>query len=141
MKTEFEKEGFSISTDKSKLQLNVIHGYLKRSYWAKDIEFEIVKKSVENSFCFGVYHNETQIGFARLITDYSRFAYLADVFILEEFRGKGLSKWLMKKIIDAPELKTVKGWLLKTSDAHGLYKKFGFVSPKSPEKIMEFSRK
>ena len=97
MKTEFEKEGFSISTDKSKLQLNVIHGYLKRSYWAKDIEFEIVKKSVENSFCFGVYHNETQIGFARLITDYSRFAYLADVFILEEFRGKGLSKWLMKK--------------------------------------------
>jgi GNAT superfamily N-acetyltransferase len=141
MKSELEKFGFSISTDKNKLQLDVIHCYLKRSYWAKDIEFALVKKSVENSFCYGVFYNETQIGFARLITDYSRFAYLADVFILEEFRGKGLSKWLMQNIIDSPELKTVSGWMLKTSDAHGLYKKFGFDSPKSPEKIMEFSRK
>lgn len=141
MKTEFEKEGFYISTYKDKLQLNVIHGYLKRSYWAKDIEFELVKKSVENSFCFGVFQNDIQIGFARLITDYARFAYLADVFILEEFRGKGLSKWLMQEIIDSPELKTVKGWMLKTSDAHGLYKKAGFEITKNPEKIMELSRK
>ncbi len=96
---EFSKDNFLISTDPKKLQLKVIHNFLSNSYWSKNIPFEIVQKSVENSFCFGIYKGEDQIGFARLITDYTTFAYLADVFILEEFRGKGLSKWLMEVMI------------------------------------------
>lgn len=136
---EFHQDEFTISTDPAKLQIEVIHNFLKNSYWAKNIPLEVVKNSVKNSFCFGVYYKTDQIGFARLITDYTTFAYLADVFILEEFRGKGLSKWLMKTIIEFPELKNLRGWMLKTSDAHELYKKYGFTSPKSPEKIMELS--
>jgi GNAT superfamily N-acetyltransferase len=100
---------------------------------------KIVAKSIENSFCFGIYKNEKQIGFARLITDYTTFAYLADVFILDEFRGKGLSKWLMQVIIKCPDLQNLRGWMLKTSDAHGLYRQFGFDKPRFPERIMEFS--
>ena len=136
---EFQQDEFLISTDSQKLQIEVIHNFLKNSYWAKNIPFSIVKNSIENSFCFGVYHKQNQIGFARLITDFTTFAYLADVFILKEFRRKELSKWLMKTIIEFPELQGLRGWMLKTSDAHGLYSKFGFASPKFPEKIMEFS--
>ncbi|MFZ1289312.1 MAG: GNAT family N-acetyltransferase [Melioribacteraceae bacterium] len=136
---EFQQDEFLISTDSQKLQIEVIHNFLKNSYWAKNIPFSIVKNSIENSFCFGVYHKQNQIGFARLITDFTTFAYLADVFILKEFRRKELSKWLMKTIIEFPELQGLRGWMLRTKDAHGLYKKFGFTSPKFPEKIMEFS--
>ena len=136
---EFSKGNYLISTDHTKLQINVIHNFLSNSYWAKNIPFEIVKKSVENSFCFGIYIGGNQIGFARLITDYTTFAYLADVFILEEFRGKGLSKWLMEVMINFPELQGLRGWMLKTKDAHGLYKQFGFDKPKFPERVMEYS--
>jgi GNAT superfamily N-acetyltransferase len=136
---EFTKEDYLISTDPSKLQLNVIHDFLTNSYWSKDIQIEIVKRSIDNSFCFGLYKNSIQIGFARLITDHSTFAYLADVFILESHRGKGLSKWLMKIIIEYPELQGLRSWMLKTLDAHTLYKQFGFTQPKFPERVMEFS--
>lgn len=136
---EFSKDNFLISTDPKKLQLKVIHNFLSNSYWAKNIPFEIVKKSVNNSFCFGIYQGEEQIGFARLITDYATFAYLADVFVLEEFRGKGLSKWLMDVMINFPELNGIRGWMLKTLDAHGLYKQFGFDKPRFPERVMEYS--
>lgn len=135
---EFRRGSFLISTDRTKLQINVIHNFLSNSYWAKNIPLEIVKKSVENSFCFGIYYEKNQIGFARLVTDYATFAYLADVFVLEEFRGKGLSKWLMDVMINYPELQGLRGWMLKTMDAHGLYKQFGFDKPKFPERIMEF---
>ncbi|MBI1933395.1 MAG: GNAT family N-acetyltransferase [Ignavibacteriales bacterium] len=137
---EYHQDEFTISTDPVKLQIDVIHNFLINAYWSKNIPFSIVKNSVENSFCFGVYYKSDQVGFARLITDFTSFAYLADVFILEEFRGKGLSKWLMKTIIDFPELQSLRGWMLKTTDAHELYKKFGFTSPKFPEKIMELSK-
>jgi len=93
---EFKKNNYVISTDQSQLQFDVIHNFLKTSYWSKNIKFEKVKKAALNSFCFGMYFNNKQMGFARLITDYTSFAYIADVFILEEHRGKGLSKWLMK---------------------------------------------
>jgi GNAT superfamily N-acetyltransferase len=136
---EFKKDDYVISTDKRKLQLEVIHEFLSKSYWAENIPIDIVKKSIENSFCFGLYQNEHQIGFARLITDFTTFAYLADVFILDEHRGKGLSKWLMKVMVDYPELKGLRGWMLKTLDAHGLYKKFGFDKPRFPERVMEYS--
>jgi len=136
---EYKKENYLISTDPNKLQLEVIHKFLASSYWAKDIPLKVVKSSVENSFCFGVYKYENQIGFARLITDYTTFAYLADVFILEEYRGKGLSKWLMEVMLSFPELHGLRAWMLKTKDAHGLYKQFGFDKPKYPERVMEYS--
>ena len=136
---EFEKDQYLISTDKQKLQLNVIHNFLVNSYWAKNIPIKVLQKAIDNSFCFGVYFDEIQIGFARLITDYSTFAYLADVFIMEEHRRKGLSKWLMKLIMSSPELVGLRGWALKTLDAHGLYEQYGFSSPKFPDRIMEYS--
>lgn len=136
---EFTKDKYLISTDQNKLQLDIIHNFLTHSYWAKDINRERVKKSIDNSFCFGVYKADAQIGFARIITDFTTFAYIADVFILEEHRGKGLSKWLMKTILSFDELQNLRGWILKTWDAHGLYKQFGFEYPKYPERIMEFN--
>lgn len=139
MKILIENEEFIFTTDKTILQIDVIHNFLKNSYWAKNIPYEVVKKSIENSMCFGVYHNNMQIGFARVVTDSATFAYLADVFILENYRRKGLSKQLMKYIVEYPELQKLRTWILKTKDAHGLYKQFGFASPKFPGKVMEFS--
>ena len=136
---EFSKEQYFISTDATKLHIEIIYKFLKNSYWAKDIPYEIVKRSIDNSFCFGVYKGDSQIGFARVITDFTTFAYLADVFILEGYRGKGLSKWLLATILNYPELQGLRGWMLKTLDAHELYKKFGFNSPQYPERIMEHS--
>ena len=138
----FQNE-FLIDTDKSKLNVEVIHNYLcNESYWAKNIPMEVVKKSIEGSCCFGVYvkKNSTtkQIGFARVITDYATFGYLADVFILDTYRGKGLSKWLMKTIMNCPDLQGLRRWLLATKDAHGLYTKFLFLPLDKPERIMGF---
>ena len=126
-----------ISKDKSKLQIDVIHSFLTHSYWAKGRTITEVEKTIENNLCFGVYLGDKQIGFARICTDYVVFAYLMDVFILPEYRGNGYSKKLMKAIIDESELKSCTVWLLKTADAHGLYKKFGYTELKSPEKLME----
>jgi len=134
-----DEDEYTISSDKDKLQIDVIHKFLSNSYWAKEIPISIVKKSIENSLCFGVYHQNIQIGFARIVTDFATFAYLADIFILENFRRKGLSKLLMKHIIEYPGLQKLRTWILKTKDAHDLYKKFGFDSPKFPEIIMELS--
>ena len=137
MTRESRKGEYLFSTDKEKLDLSVIHGYLRRSYWAEGIPLHVVSKSVENSMCFGVYWSGKQVGFARLITDYSTFAYLADVFILEEHRGQGLSKWLTQFIVEDPELQNLRRWLLATRDAHGLYEKCGFHPLKTPERFME----
>ena len=125
-----------ISTDKSKLQIGVIHQFLTKTYWAKGRTIKEVKKSIENSFCFGVYLNDKQIGFARIVTDYVVFAYIMDVFTLPEYQGKGYSKQLLKEVIKHPKLKKC-GWMLKTSDAHDLYKQFDFTELKHPEKVME----
>ncbi len=147
------KDDFLISTDKSKLNIQVIQHYLSNeSYWAKNIPVETVQKSIDGSFCFGLYLNEnkiipifqtgiknyTQIGFARVVTDHATFGYLADVFIIDEFRGKGLAKWLMKEIMDHPQLQGLRRWMLATKDAHGLYTKFGFAPLDKPESIMGF---
>lgn len=137
MKYEKEKDGFIISTDKSKLDINIIHSYLsKESYWNKNIPLETVKKGIEGSVCFGIYNGSNQIGFARVITDGASFGYLADVFILESFRGKGLSKWLMQCILEYPGFKNFRRWLLATKDAHGLYSQFGFKVLEHPERMM-----
>ena len=118
---------YLISTDSSLLNVDVIHNYLtKESYWAMNIPREVVEKSISNSLCFGLYENDKQIGFARLVTDKATFAYLADVFILETHRGKGLSKWLMETIQSHPELQGLRRWMLGTRDAHALYEQFGW---------------
>jgi GNAT superfamily N-acetyltransferase len=118
---------YFITTDRDAMDIGMIHRYLSEdSYWAKNIPVELVRKSVGHSLCFGVFETESQIGFARVITDTTSFAYLADVFILPDHRGKGLSKWLMKTIHAHPDLQGLRRWLLFTSDAHGLYSQFGW---------------
>jgi GNAT superfamily N-acetyltransferase len=137
MKKNFRKGQYLVSTDKSKLDIKVIHGYLSNSYWAKNRSLKTTKLTLKNSLCFGLYHKKNQIGFARVITDYATFAYLADVFILEEHRGKGLGKWLMEVIFNYGEVQNLRRWFLATRDAHKLYEKFGFTGLKEPEKLME----
>ena len=129
---------YLFSTDKKKMQLKVIHDYLsKESYWAQNMPIELIKESIAGSICFAIYFNNKQIAYARVITDNATFAYLADVFILEEHRGKGLSKELMRFILDHPSLKKLRRFMLATRDAHGLYKQFGFNALAKPETIME----
>jgi GNAT superfamily N-acetyltransferase len=140
MKKNFKNGNYLVSTDKSKLNLKVIHNFLSNSYWAKGRTLAATKLTVRNSLCFGLYYKNSQIGFARIITDFVTFAYLADVFILEEYRGRRLSLWLMKVILNYSELKTIKRWLLATRDAHKLYKKFGFKNLAKPQNILEIKK-
>jgi len=131
---------FEVSTDPARIDLSVVHGFLTDCYWAKGIPAETVKRSIENSICFAVYHGRQQVGFARIISDEATFAYLADVFILPAYRGRGLSRWLMECIVAHPKLQGLRRWMLATQDAHGLYAKFGFTAIRSPERWMEIHR-
>lgn len=132
------QEGYIISTDKRMLDIKAIHQYLSNeSYWAKNIPIALVEKSIEGSLCFGVYHQGRLVGFARMVTDCATFGYLADVFILEAYRGRGLSKWLMKEIVQYPLLQPLRRWMLATQDAHELYRQFGFTALDKPERIMQ----
>ena len=129
---------FTIYTDKAKLQLSMIHEFLSQeSYWAQGRTLEQTQRAIDNSWCFGVYIEDKQIGFARVVSDCATFAYVGDVFIIEEFRGQGLSKWLMETIISHPELQGLRRWVLATRDAHSLYEKFGFHALTFPERWME----
>lgn len=130
---------FRVSTNPKQLDVRAIHEFLARSYWSEGIPREIVERSIRGSLCFGVYRGEQQIGFARVISDRATYAYLADVYILEEFRGRGLGTWLMECIMTHPELKNLRRWALLTRDAHRLYEKFGFTAPKKPDRHMELS--
>ena len=130
------KNDFTISTDKSRLDITYIHSFLTTSYWAEGIPIETVQKSVEWSLCFGIYDNDRQIGFARMVTDRATFGYLADVFIDEAYRGQGLSKWLMEIITGHPDLQGFRRLMLATRDAHGLYRQFGFSDLSFPERWM-----
>jgi GNAT superfamily N-acetyltransferase len=126
------------SSDKSLLQIEVIHGYLsKESYWAQNIPVETVKASIEGSTCYAAYYEGRQIAFARVISDHATFGYLADVFVIEEFRRKGISKQLMNFIMSEPSFGKLRRFMLATKDAHGLYEKFGFSNIQSPERLME----
>lgn len=127
----------SISTDKTKLDVPFIQDFLKDIYWAAGRTIAEVQTTIDNSFCFGIYLNDVQIGFARVVTDYVVFAYLMDVFITEEHRGNGYSTILIDAMMNEPVLKNVKIWRLATSDAHFLYEKFGFTALAHPEKMME----
>ena len=134
---EYQNKNYLISTDKSKINIALVHNYLcYHSYWAEGIPVDVVQRSIENSLCFAVYNNDEQIGFARVISDFATYAYLADLFIVPEERGKGLSKWLMRVIIDHPQLQGLRRFVLVTKDAHGLYAQFGFTVYPNPDRIM-----
>ncbi len=126
-----------VSCDPQRLHLDRIHAFLTRSYWAEGVSRETVVRSVENSIPFGVYLNSEQVGFARVISDRASYAYLADVYVEEPFRGRGLSKSLMRAVMSHPELQGLRRWILGTRDAHGLYRQFGFTELQVPERWME----
>ncbi len=131
-------EEYFISTDKSKLDVLLVHKYLsEESYWAKGIPLDTLKRAIENSICFGIYKADEQVGFARVTSDKATYAYLADVFVLPLHRGKGLSKMLMTFIVNHPELQGLRRWSLGTADAHGLYEKYGFTPLSNPGRWME----
>jgi GNAT superfamily N-acetyltransferase len=132
-----KREGFTISTDPARLDRALIHEFLTASYWAKGIPRETVDRSIEGALCFGLYENGRQVGFARVITDSATFAYLADVFVLESHRGRGLAAWLMETILAHPDLQGLRRWMLLTRDAHPLYRKVGFTELARPERVME----
>lgn len=129
---------YYVSMEKSELDMTVLHGFLTASYWSPGIPLETVKRAIENSICFGAYDEQgRQVGFARAITDKATFAYLADVFVLPEFRGKGISKMIMEAYTTHPELQGLRRHMLATSDGHGLYKKYGFTPVNNPEVLMQ----
>jgi GNAT superfamily N-acetyltransferase len=134
-----ERRGeYEIATDPARLDRPLIHAFLsEHAYWSIGVPQTVVDRAIEHSLCFGLYRAGTQIGFARVVTDRATFAYLADVFVMPEARGQGLSKWLIDAILRHPELQGLRRWLLATRDAHGLYARFGFTSPASPVRFME----
>ncbi len=138
LKMETERDGFTISTDKARLQFDTIQRFLaEESYWAANRTPQQSLTAIENSICFGLYTEDRQIGFARVVSDLATFAYLGDVFVIAEFRGQGLSKWLMETIIAHPELQGLRRWVLATRDAHGLYEQYGFEALHCPDRWME----
>ena len=134
---EYVKDEFSISTDKSKINIDYVHQFLSNTYWAKNIPLDTVQRCIDGALCFAVFHKEQQVGFARVITDHASFAYLADVFIDKNYRGKGLSRWMMEVILDYPSLQGLRRFLLATRDAHGLYEKVGFKRIENIEPWMQ----
>ena len=131
---------YEITADKLRLDVATIHAYLTQSYWSPGVPRAIVERAIEGSLCFGVFHNGQQVGFARVVTDRATFAYLADVFILEPHRGKGVSKRLMEVVFAHPDLQGLRRFMLATKDAHGLYRQFGFTELSNPARFMELHR-
>ena len=135
---KWRKEQFEIDTKRSRLDIDLIHAFLnEKSYWANGRSKTTIERSIRNSVSFGIYEGSKQIGFARVITDFATFAWIADVFVIEEYRGKGLSKWLMEVILNHPKLQGFRRWVLATKDAHDLYRRYGFMELKRPERWME----
>jgi GNAT superfamily N-acetyltransferase len=132
----WQRGEFEIDTDPSRIDVGVVHGYLERSYWAGGIARETVERSLSHSLCFGLYAGAEQIGFARVVSDRTTFAWIGDVFVLESWRGRGLGVWLMQTITAHPELQSLRRWMLATRDAHGLYEKVGFTPLDDPTSYM-----
>jgi len=137
---ERKRGNFCISTDPARLDLTAIHAYLSRSYWAEGIPKDLVAKSIEGSICFGLFDADRQIALARVITDKATFAYLCDVYVLEEYQRSGLGQWLMEAVCSHPDLQNLRRFVLLTRDAHKLYEKFGFKLPEDPSRYMEIAR-
>ena len=141
MKYSVTENNFIISTDKNKINIEYVHDFLSHSYWSPGVPMETVTKAMNGSLCFGVYDNDKQIGYARMVTDTATFAYLADVFIDENYRGKGLGKWLVKVILAHPDLQGLRRIMLATKDAHALYEQVGFTAINNPERYMVYDPK
>jgi GNAT superfamily N-acetyltransferase len=140
MTEEWQRGEYAISTDPARLDIEAVHAYLNgESYWAASRSLETVRRSMENSLCFGLYKGPSQAGFARAVTDYATFAWIADVFVLPEHRGQGLAKWLMSTIVAHPKLQGLRRMVLATRDAHSLYAQSGFGPLSEPERWMERS--
>ena len=137
---EKSKGQYLITTDPGRLDIDAIHLFLSRSFWAEGIPKETVAKAVANSLCFGLFDGDAQIGFARVVTDRATFAYLCDVYVLESHRGLGLGKWLLETVMTHPDLQGLRRFQLVTRDAHGLYSRHGFETPINPERHMEIFR-
>lgn len=134
-----ERGGYLVSDERGRLDEKLVCDYLRGSYWASEVPREGILRSIRNSHAFGLYGARGQVGFARAVTDYARFAYLADVFVLDGHRGRGLGRWLVRCVLDHPELRGVRRWMLATRDAHGLYRPFGFAPPDEPARLMQRS--
>jgi len=135
---EWRRGEFAISTARDRIDVDAVHRFLcDESYWAAGVPVDVVRRSIQNSLCFGIYAGERQVGFARVITDYATFAYIADVYVAIEYRGRDLGKWLMETIREHPELQGLRRWLLVTRDAHGLYSRAGFRPLENPGGWME----
>jgi GNAT superfamily N-acetyltransferase len=137
MVEEWRRGEYLITTDPARMDLDMIHGYLSTCYWAAGIPREMVARSIAHSLPFGLFAGERQIGFARVITDRATFAYIGDVFVLEEFRHRGLAHWLMRVVVEHPELQGLRRWSLATRDAHALYRSVGFTPLSAPERWMQ----
>ena len=136
---EWKQNGFTVNDRREDLDIDTIHNFLRESYWANGVPRPIVEKAIDNSLCFGLYHESKQVGFARVVSDHATFAYLADVFVISAYRGRGLGKWLISCILVHPELQGLRRWLLATRDAHALYARNGFVALRKPEWFMEIN--
>jgi GNAT superfamily N-acetyltransferase len=133
---EWERDGYRISTDRSRLDLNGIHAFLREAYWSPNVPRDVVERSIENSLNFGLYDADgAQVGFARMVTDRAAFAYLADVYVLEPHRGRGLGKWLVETVLSHPDVQGLRRIVLGTADAHSLYERYGF-RPADASRIM-----
>ncbi len=137
---QFTNSNYHLTTDRSTIDYQVVHGFLSNCYWAECIPLSTLKRAFDHSLCFSLFDDSEQVGFARVITDYATFAYLADVFIVESHRGRGLSQWMMECILAHPEVQDLKRWLLVTRDAHGLYAKNNFKPLSTPAMYMEINR-
>jgi GNAT superfamily N-acetyltransferase len=137
MARKWRRGAYLVTTDKARLDLEMVYGFLKTSYWAAGISADVVMRSVKNSLAFGLFRGDEQVGFARVVTDYATFAYLADVFVLEPHRGQGLGRWMMEVVFSHPELQGLRRWMLATRDAHALYRKCGFADLEDPQIFME----
>ena len=136
---EWKQGEFTITDRREDLDVEIIHNFLRESYWVKGIPRSIVEKAIYNSLCFGMYHNSKQVGFGRVVSDQTTFAFLADVFVVSANSGRGLGKWLVSCILAHPELQGLRRWLLATLDAHGLYEQYGFVALRRPDVFMEIN--
>jgi GNAT superfamily N-acetyltransferase len=136
----YQRGPYIISTDPKRLDVRAIHQYLTTSYWAEAIPFEVVRRSVEGSLCFGLYAPDSQIGLTRVITDGATFGYLCDVYVVPDHQGRGLGRWLLECVMGSPRLQGLRRWMLVTRDAHRLYEQVGFEVASHPETIMEIVR-
>ena len=138
---ELARGEYVISTDRSRIDVAAVHAFLTRSYWSPGIPEDTVRRAIAGAICFGIYHGRAQVGFARVITDQATYAYLADVYVLEAHRGRGLARWLMEVIMSHPALQGLRRFALSTRDAHALYRQFGFEVVANPERQMEIMRR